>query len=99
MKTKLSAFLLLVIISTGCAELMSVLQTSGSGSLTEAEVAGGLREALITGARNSAQRLAAENGYYVDALVKILLPDEAKIIVDNISRIPGGDKLVEDVVL
>ncbi len=40
-----------------------------------------------------------ENGYYGDALVKILLPDEAKIIVDNISKIPGGEKLVEDVIL
>ncbi|MCU0456136.1 MAG: DUF4197 domain-containing protein [Bacteroidales bacterium] len=99
MKIKLLALLLMAVLSAGCAELMTVLQTSGSGPLTEAEVAGGLREALITGAKNSAQRLAAENGYYGDALVKILLPDEAKVIVDNISRIPGGDKLVEDVVL
>lgn len=99
MKIKLAVLLILSVFAAGCAELMSVLQTSGSGPLTEADVAGGLREALITGAKNSAQRLAAENGYYGDALVKILLPDEAKIIVDNISRIPGGDKLVEDVIL
>ena len=99
MKIKLAVLLILTVLAAGCAELMSVLQTSGSGPLTEADVAGGLREALITGAKNSAQRLAAENGYYGDALVKILLPDEAKIIVDNISRIPGGDKLVEDVIL
>lgn len=99
MKIKLAVLLILSVLAAGCAELMSVLQTSGSGPLTEADVAGGLREALITGAKNSAQRLAAENGYYGDALVKILLPDEAKIIVDNISRIPGGDKLVEDVIL
>ena len=26
---------------------------------------------------------------------KDFLPDEAKVIVDNISRIPGGDNLVE----
>ena len=44
-------------------------------------------------------RLAAENGYYGDEAIRILLPDEAKVIVDNISRIPGGDKLVQDVVL
>lgn len=99
MKINLIALLVTMVLFTGCAELMSVLQTSGSGPLTEADVAGGLREALITGAKNSAQRLAAENGYYGDALVRILLPDEAKIIVDNISRIPGGDKLVEDVIL
>ena len=32
-------------------------------------------------------------------LVKILLPEEASVIIDNLSKIPGGDKLVEDVIL
>jgi hypothetical protein len=84
---------------SGCAELMNVLQTTGNAALTEADVITGLKEALITGARNSATRLAAENGYYGDALIKIPLPDEAKMIVENISKIPGGEKLIEDVVL
>jgi hypothetical protein len=99
MKAKVFAFVFLILTSTGCAELMNVLQTTGSVPLTEADVISGLKEALITGAKNSALRLAAENGYYGDALIKIPLPDEAKTIVDNISKIPGGDKLVEDVVL
>lgn len=89
----------MMFIFSGCAELMNILQTTGTAALTEADVISGLKEALITGARNSATRLAAENGYYGDALIKIPLPDEAKTIVDNISRIPGGDKLVEDVIL
>ena len=38
-------------------------------------------------------------GYYNDELVKILLPPEADVIVSNINRIPGGDKLIEDIVL
>lgn len=86
---------------TGCAELNQVLQTvlSTTDTLTETEVVNGLKEALETGARNSASILSLENGYYGDPLVKILLPEEARVIVDNISRIPGGDKLVEDVVL
>ena len=89
----------MMFLFTGCAELMNILQTTGTAALTEADVISGLKEALITGARNSATRLAAENGYYGDVLIKIPLPDEAKTIVDNISRIPGGDKLVEDVIL
>ena len=86
---------------TGCAELNQVLQTvlSTTDTLTETEVVNGLKEALETGARNSASILSLENGYYGDPLVKILLPEEGRVIVDNISRIPGGDKLVEDVVL
>ena len=99
MKAKAAVFIFLMLISAGCAELTALLQTTGSAALTEADVISGLKEALITGARNSATRLAAENGYYGDAAIKILLPDEAKTIVDNISRIPGGDKLVEDVIL
>jgi len=86
------------LLISGCAQLMKIVQTAGV-PLTEEEVINGLKEALIIGAQNSAKKLAAENGYYGDELVKILLPDEAKIIVENISRIPGGEKLVEDVIL
>ena len=99
MKAKYLLIAAAVILFTACAELLTMVQTSGPVPLTESEVAGGLKEALITGAKNSSQILSAENGYYGDMAVKILLPDEAKIILDNISRIPGGDKLVEDVVL
>lgn len=98
MKTRIILFSVLLLITAGCTELMKVLQSSGL-PLTEEEVANGLREALITGAQNSARRLAAENGYYGDQMVKILLPDEARVIIENLSKIPGGDKLVEDVVL
>jgi len=99
MKSRVYVFIIMMFIFTGCAELMNILQTTSTAALTEADVISGLKEALITGARNSATRLAAENGYYGDALIKIPLPDEAKMIVDNISKIPGGDKLIEDVVL
>jgi hypothetical protein len=99
MKAKAVFFLMLIPFLSGCAELLSVLQSAGNLPLTESEVVSGLKEALTTGAKNSAQRLAAENGYYGDAAIKIFLPDEAKVIVDNISRIPGGDQLIQDVIL
>lgn len=99
MKMKVLIIAGAMFILAGCAELLNVLQTTGNVPLTEADVIAGLKEALTTGAKNSAQRLAAENGYYGDATVKILLPPEARTIVDNISKLPGGEKLVEDVVL
>lgn len=99
MKTRIISVLVALFILTGCAEVMSLLQSASPVPLTEAEVISGLKEALMTGAKNSAQRLAAENGYYGDEAIKILLPDEAKTIVDNISKLPGGDKLMQDVVL
>ena len=84
----------------GCAELNSLIQTVPTNApLTEAEVINGLKEALITGSKNASSILSAVDGYYGDELVKILLPEEASVIIDNLSKIPGGDKLVEDVIL
>lgn len=99
MKLKIFVIAGMVFLLSACAELLNVMQSTGPVPLTEADVIAGLKEALTTGARNSASKLAAENGYYGDAAVKIFLPPEARTIVDNISKIPGGEKLVEDVVL
>jgi hypothetical protein len=99
MKTRIISFVAALLMFTGCAEVMNLLQTVSPVPLTEEEVINGLKEALMTGAKNSAQRLAAENGYFGDEAIKILLPDEARTIVDNISKLPGGDKLMQDVVL
>ncbi|MFO7669327.1 MAG: DUF4197 domain-containing protein [Bacteroidales bacterium] len=99
-KRQLFAFVLSLILLTGCAELNSLVQSVPANvPLSETEVAEGLKEALITGSRNASALLSAVDGYYRDEWVKILLPEEAKVIIDNLSKIPGGDKLVEDVIL
>lgn len=100
MKASKLFLIAMVLLLPGCAEVMNVLQSVNvPAALTEGEVISGLKEALNTGAQNSAKMLSAENGYFGDAAIKILLPDEAKPIIDNLSKIPGGDKLVQDVVL
>jgi hypothetical protein len=100
MKFRIAAIILSVFLLTGCAELTQILQTASTvQELTEADVISGLKEALIVGAKNAAGRLSSEGGYYSDLAVKIPLPDEAKVIVENVSKIPGGEKLLEDVVL
>ncbi len=99
MKIKFIISIAALAFLTSCAELFTVVQSGAGTPLSEEEVIRGLKEALSTGARNSAERLGAENGYFGDSMVKILLPDEAKVIVDNIAKIPGGDKLIEDVIL
>lgn len=99
MRIRFVILFILLIVASGCAELLNVMQSAVNVPLTEEEVVKGLKEALSVGARNSAEKLSAENGYYGDAAIKILLPEEAKVIIDNISRIPGGEQLVEDVVL
>ncbi len=92
--------ILALLVLTGCAELMKTLQTvSAVTQLTEADIVGGLKEALTVGARNAAGRLAAQDGYWGDPSVRIPLPDEAKVIVDNITKIPGGQQLIDNVML
>lgn len=100
MKTKHLLPLLFVFLSS-CAELTQLAQqTLGENApLTQTEIIAGLKEALGRGANNSAGILGKTDGYYKDDLVKILLPPEADVIVDNVKKIPGGEDLVEDVLL
>jgi len=92
---------ILVLLLTGCAELTQIAQQTLNENrpLTQNEIIAGLKEALIVGTDESVDLLGITDGYYKDELVKILLPPEADVIVKNISRIPGGDKLVEDAIL
>lgn len=100
MKHKILLLTAVLTMGTGCSQLTQVLSTvQTTEALTEADVISGLKEALKVGATNAAGRLSATNGYYGDLTVRIPLPDEAKVIVDNISKIPGGEKLIEDVIL
>jgi hypothetical protein len=101
---KLKTFILYIltaILFTGCAEMMQLSQQylDADAPLTKTEIIAGLKEALVTGTNHSANILGATDGYYKDELVKILLPPEADIIVENASRIPGGQKLLDDVLL
>jgi hypothetical protein len=101
MKKLIPGFLFILFISVSCAELMQIAQQTMDEDrpLTQTEVIAGLKEALIVGAEKSVDILGKTDGYYKDELVKILLPPEADVIVKNIGRIPGGQQLLEDVLL
>jgi hypothetical protein len=99
---KIYALVLLstVILISSCSELMQIAkQAAGTGQLTQTEVIAGLKEALVVGVKKSVERLGVTDGYYRDQAVKIFLPPEADIIVENIGRIPGGQGLLDDVLL
>jgi hypothetical protein len=90
----------LIFAVTSCAELMKVVSTSmGDQPLTNTEIIAGLKQALAVGTDSTVKRVSRTDGYFRDELIKILLPPEAEIITKNLSRIPGGDKLVNDVIL
>ncbi len=100
-KTNRLLVLVLGVLLAGCAEVMQIAQQTLNSEtpLSQTEIISGLKEALVTGTKNSVDILGVTDGYYKDDLVKILLPPEADVIVDNVNKIPGGDKLVEDVLL
>ena len=51
--------------------------------LTNEEIVAGLKEALNQGASVASGRLGLTDGYFKDAAVKILLPPEARSVVES----------------
>nr|WP_320120497.1 DUF4197 domain-containing protein [uncultured Marinifilum sp.] len=97
---KIFTIIIISLFLSSCAEMQTVLNQYAleqNKPLTSSEVSSGLKEALRVGSVNAANILAAENGFYKDELVKILLPPEAQTISKNLSLIPGGKDLVEKV--
>ena len=80
-------------------KLLKLTKKSSSSSPTQTEVVKGLKEALNVGTDTAVNRLSAIDGYYKDEVVKILLPEEVNVIIDNISKIPGGKDMVNNVIL
>ncbi len=100
MKTKLLTGIITALLFTACAELTHIVNTLETNTpLSEGEIANGLKEALRVGTDSAAHKLALTDGYFGDETVKILLPEDANIIVNNIGKIPGGEKLINDVIL
>ncbi len=100
MKTKTFIAALLLFAFVSCDQLRQIVEDlEGPAPLTEQEVIRGLKQALTIGADSAATRLAARDGYYRDAAVRISLPPEARVITENLSYLPGGQALVDDILL
>lgn len=100
---KKSVVFLAILFLISCAELEQVAKnistTESSAPLSQSEIIKGLKEALRVGTDTAVYQLSKVNGYYKDQSVKILLPEEANVILENVNRIPGGEQLVDKVIL
>jgi len=108
-------FLLLVsviFIATSCDVLEQVAKDldttgistpSGSGSLTNQEIISGLKEALRVSTDTAVAIVSKPNGFFGDKLIKIGLPPEASVIMENkdnaILKRLGVSAMIDDVVL
>ena len=75
----------------------SVLNTkSGSAgtSLSTSDIVSGLKDALTVGAQNSTSKLSATDGFFKDAVVKILMPEQVRN-VETKMRALGMGKLFD----
>ncbi len=97
---KLLLALITVISVSSCSELQQVAKTIlvENQPLTSSEISAGLRQALTVGVDSSVSQLADINGYLADETVKILLPEEAQVVTENIAKLPGGQELVDKVI-
>jgi hypothetical protein len=72
--------------------------SSSPANLSTAEIVSGLKEALSAGAQKSSNKLSATDGFFKDAAVKILLPQQVQD-VEKKMRIFGMGKLVDKAIL
>ena len=73
-------------------------KNSGSSGLSTGEIISGLKEALSLGAQKSGDKLSATDGFFKDAAVKILLPEQIQNLEKKM-RLLGMGKLVDNAIL
>jgi hypothetical protein len=93
---KLLALLLIAGLFTGCDVLQQLPQAGGT--VTEAEAAQGIKEALSQGLAKAVLQLNTPDGFFKDAAYKVLLPPDAKKI-ENTLRTLGFNSMVDKAIL
>lgn len=101
----LSALMIMIVFANAQSStgglLGSLKKAVGGGtgsSLSSDEIASGLKEALSLGAQKSSGKLSVVDGFFKDAAVKILLPEQAQK-VEKTLRGMGMGKMVDDAIL
>lgn len=77
---------------------LSNILGKGTGSLSADDIASGLKEALSVGAEKAGKNLSAVDGYFANAAIKILMPEEAKNVEQKLRAI-GLGKQVDEAIL
>lgn len=99
MKTIYTLFISFALLLSSC-DVISQLPTgttTGTG-ITQGEAAAGIKEALAQGLAKSVLQLNTTDGFFKDALYKVLLPPEAQKI-GNTLRTLGFGNLVDNAIL
>jgi Protein of unknown function (DUF4197) len=103
---KLLIVLLLAAGIAGTGQAQSLLNnlkkkvtgSSSGSSLSSDDIVNGLKQALTLGAQKSADKLSAADGFFKDAVVKILLPPQAQNAEKTLRNL-GMGQLVDNAIL
>jgi len=100
--------LLLALVSTtlgGCETAQQVLEGVNTaygngtlGGLSNTDIVSGLKQALTIGTQNSTSQLSSVDGFFKNAAIKILLPEEAKKVESTLRNL-GMSSLVDKAIL
>lgn len=84
--------LVILFCFSGCDTAKSILDSVGStnGSLSNADVAQGLKEALKVGTDTATSHLSLVDGFFKDAMIKILMPPEAEGVEKTLRNVGLG---------
>lgn len=84
--------------SSGKLGIGKILNTGSKSGLSNDEIISGLKEALSVGTNNAAQKLSNADGFFKDAAIKILMPEEAKKVEAKLRGL-GMGKQVDNAIL
>jgi hypothetical protein len=89
-------FLVIALFYTGCSS-QQISQTIGDilkeGSLSESDVAAGLKEALVKGANSGTSLASQVDGFYKNPKIRIPLPPEVQNVESKLRQLGMGNQL------
>lgn len=80
---------------TACAELNQVVNQIQTPILSDAQIGGGLKQALQNGITNQVSLLTKKDGFFKNELVKIFLPEELKKVDETLRKF-GLNKIADE---
>jgi hypothetical protein len=88
---------IIILLSVSCAEMQEFANQLPQGTIpvSQMDITNGLKEALQNGIQKEVTKLTATDGFFRNELVKIMLPDELKV-VDTRLRSLGLSNLADD---
>ena len=96
MKKLLVLLVAVLLVSCDAATLQKVMDNVNKATVSNEEIAQGLKQALTKGIDSGVSYLSKPGGFYKSPY-KILLPDNARKVVDKLKVVPGFSKLEDEI--